>query len=53
MNTTARTLTRFVSEAAEPGSTVYTDDYRAYRRLASLGYAHQAPLWPYLVPCAP
>ena len=42
MNTTARTLTRFVSEAAEPGSTVYTDDYRAYRRLASLGYAHQA-----------
>ena len=41
MNTTARTLTRFVSAAAEPGTTVYTDDYRAYRRLASLGYAHQ------------
>ena len=40
-NTTARTLTRFVAQAAEPGASVFTDDNRAYRRLASLGYVHQ------------
>ena len=30
-----------MTQAAEPGAAVYTDDNRAYRRLASLGYAHR------------
>ena len=41
-DTTAETLTGVVSEATASGATVYTDDARAYKPLASLGYAHAA-----------
>ena len=37
-NTTPHTLTRFVSQAAEPGTEVYIDDNRAYPRFAPLDY---------------
>ena len=41
-DTTSETLTGVVSEAVASGATVYTDDARAYKPLASLGYAHAA-----------
>lgn len=41
-DTTSDTLTGAVSAAAASGATVYTDDARAYKPLASLGYAHAA-----------
>ena len=41
-DTASKTLTGVVSEAASTGATVYTDDARAYKPLASLGYAHAA-----------
>lgn len=41
-DTTSETLTEVVSEAAASGATVYTDEARAYKPLASLGYAHAA-----------
>lgn len=41
-DTTSKTLTGVVSDAAADGATVYTDAARAYKPLASLGYAHAA-----------
>lgn len=41
-DTTSDTLTGAVSDAAASGATVYTDDARAYKPLASLGFAHAA-----------
>ena len=41
-DTTSKTLTAVVSDAAAGGATVYTDDAGAYRPLASLGYVHAA-----------
>ncbi len=41
-DTSAVTLTGFVTEVARPGAVVFTDEHRSYRPLASLGYAHAA-----------
>ena len=38
----APNLTGIVTETVEPGATVFTDEWRSYRPLASLGYAHSA-----------
>lgn len=39
-DTTAAALVGMVAEAAAPGATVYTDEVRAHKPLASLGYTH-------------
>lgn len=39
---TAGTLTAFVQEAVEPGSTVLTDAWSGYKHLTAAGYGHQA-----------
>lgn len=38
----ARSVIGVISETTERGAQVYTDDWRSYRPLASLGYAHEA-----------
>jgi transposase-like protein len=38
----AATLIPFVQETVEPGSTVFTDAWSGYKRLAAAGYDHQA-----------
>ena len=37
----ARSLTGMIAETVEPGARVFTDEWRSYRPLASLGYAHE------------
>ena len=37
----ATSLTGFVREAVEPGSTVHTDGWRAYNGLRAMGYGHE------------
>lgn len=39
-NRTAKSLTRFVTSAVEPGSMVITDDWSGYDKLTDLGYQH-------------
>ena len=39
-NTKRPTLHRFIDESIEPGSTVYTDDFKSYEKLD--GYEHQS-----------
>jgi transposase-like protein len=39
-NRGAKTLTRFVSDAVEPGSIVITDGWHGYEKLGDLGYQH-------------
>ncbi len=41
-DTTSETLTAMVSDTTAAGATVYTDEARAYKPLASLGYCHAA-----------
>ncbi|MFP4068356.1 MAG: IS1595 family transposase [Spirochaetaceae bacterium] len=40
-NVRAATLTKFVGDFIEPGSTVHTDGWGGYRPLAKLGYTHE------------
>ena len=37
----AASLTGMVAETVEPGARVFTDEWRSYRPLASLGYCHE------------
>lgn len=39
-NRTAKSLTKFVTNAVEPGSMVITDDWSGYDKLNDLGYQH-------------
>jgi transposase-like protein len=41
-DTSAKSLVPFVSERADIGAQVFTDEHRSYRPLASLGYCHAA-----------
>lgn len=41
LDVTAGTLTAFVQEAVEPGSTVLTDAWSGYKHLTAAGYGHQ------------
>ncbi len=41
-NVTRKSLHGFIRAAIEPGSTVHTDGYPAYRELEAIGYQHEA-----------
>ena len=41
-DTSARTLVAAVADVTEHGATVFTDEHRSYKPLASLGFAHEA-----------
>ena len=41
-DTTSRTLTGIVHSVTADGATVFSDEHRSYRPLASLGYCHEA-----------
>ena len=40
-NASAATLNRFIRESVAPGSVVHTDGWQGYRKVGSLGYAHE------------
>ena len=40
-NCSAPNLNRFLLESVEPGSVVHTDGWKGYRKVGSIGYAHE------------
>jgi len=40
-NANSASLMSFVEDSVEPGSCVYTDGWSGYKKLTSLGYAHE------------